>query len=242
MHRLSEDDVSTYRSDGFLVLRNLLSRSELDHVERAVSELLQRGARLTHSTNDFNLEAPSGGFANQANGMPGYAGVLRAVFFVERHSQYLSALPTTNGFSTELAGRLLGEHCAFKSSVLWCKAARVGSEQPWHQDYAYVSEAYRREHPAGMTVWIAVDRANRSNGCLFVARGSQRLGLLPHVGNADPAGDDQLRVANPSMLDLEPGDAVAFDVWTAHGSAPNRSENSRRAISWAYVSREVGHP
>ena len=73
------------------------------------------------------------------------------------------------------------------------------------------------------------------NGCLWIAPGSQRLGLLEH----DPAGVNpvlrEARAASPGIpLPLAAGEAVAFTGLTLHASGPNRSGEPRPGLFVRY--------
>jgi hypothetical protein len=83
---------------------------------------------------------------------------------------------------------------------------------------------------SGCTLWIALDRADQDNGCLYYARGSHRS---RHDESAiyldyDTDSDDAIAVV------AEPGDAIIHSALTIHWSGQNRSARSRRAISYFY--------
>jgi len=87
-----------------------------------------------------------------------------------------------------------------------------------------------RVPPGGCTIWIALDRANQENGCLYYAKGSHRT---EHDDSAlfldfDTDSDDTV------AAEAEPGDAIIHSALTIHWSGANQSERSRRAISYFY--------
>ena len=82
---------------------------------------------------------------------------------------------------------------------------------------------------SGATIWIALDRADRDNGCLHYAKGTHRLDLPNKLG-LDFDVDSEGAVA----VELNPGDAAIHNSLTVHWSEPNRSDRSRRAISYFY--------
>ena len=60
------------------------------------------------------------------------------------------------------------------------KEARVGGAWTWHQDYGYwYGNAVL--YPDLVSVFIAVDRATRENGCLQVLEGSHRCGRVAAI-------------------------------------------------------------
>lgn len=125
-----------------------------------------------------------------------------------------------------------------------------------HQDYAYWY-GMGNVFPDMGTVYIAVDRATRENGCLKLVSGSHRLGRLDHVDRVpgsdtgvDPERLEQvLKVLPEEALEMEPGDMVLFHCNTLHASDDNRSDAPRVALLGCYNTRHNspykqahGHP
>lgn len=88
-------------------------------------------------------------------------------------------------------------------------------------------------------VMVLFDDAAEPNGCLKVIRGSHRRGCLP----ARETGDEMDNYfTNPRDFELEnavpiaapSGSVVFFDPHTVHGSEPNHTAESRRAIILTY--------
>ncbi|MFZ9633855.1 MAG: phytanoyl-CoA dioxygenase family protein, partial [Alphaproteobacteria bacterium] len=112
---------------------------------------------------------------------------------------------------------------------------RVGGAKPWHQDAAY----FRVRDPGSVVgVWIALDPARRSNGCMQVIPGSHLEGPVAHM----PADDvnlceipaDRLRLADRLHVELEPGDGLVFHPLLHHYTAPNDSDMRRRAVQFHF--------
>ncbi|XP_013396824.1 probable phytanoyl-CoA dioxygenase [Lingula anatina] len=87
------------------------------------------------------------------------------------------------------------------------------------------------------TVWIAVDRADKTNGCLQILPGSHRAGRIEHVKVGEQTGADPERVellakvCPLTYVQLDPGDAMIFHCNLLHRSDQNHSQNRR----WAYL-------
>ena len=84
----------------------------------------------------------------------------------------------------------------------------------------------------GATIWIALDSARISNGCLYYAAGSHRVEYPNKIGikDFDKSGD------HATAIEIDPGDAAVHSSLTVHWSNPNRSQDKRRAISFFYWS------
>ena len=81
----------------------------------------------------------------------------------------------------------------------------------------------------GATIWIALDRADEENGCLRYVRGTHKLDLPSKIG-LDFDADSEGAIA----VEVNPGDAAIHSALTVHWSEPNRSDRSRKAISYFY--------
>jgi ectoine hydroxylase-related dioxygenase (phytanoyl-CoA dioxygenase family) len=110
-----------------------------------------------------------------------------------------------------------------------------------HQDY-YYWYGMGCLFPDLATCFIAVDPANRDNGCLRLVRGSHRLGRIEHKlfdGVSDSSADPERLAAILERLpedhiEMAPGDAVVFHCNTLHASAANVSPASRLALLGCY--------
>ncbi|XP_058883264.1 phytanoyl-CoA dioxygenase, peroxisomal isoform X2 [Acipenser ruthenus] len=122
-------------------------------------------------------------------------------------------------------------------------AGKKTSRHPMHQDLHYFP--FR---PADHIVcaWTAMERVDRSNGCLVVLPGTHKGTLKQHdypdweggvnkmyhgIRDYDP---DQQRV----HLVMEKGDTVFFHPLLIHGSGMNRTQGFRKAISCHYASSD----
>lgn len=110
---------------------------------------------------------------------------------------------------------------------------------PWHQDMGF----WPIDPRACVSVWIAIDRADRGNACVEAVPGSHRL-RIPHI----PAANGRFRQqADPSLIDLtgtvafelDPGGFAMFDGWLLHGSPANSSGRRRLGLAARFVPTSV---
>ncbi|XP_060067967.1 L-proline trans-4-hydroxylase-like [Ylistrum balloti] len=131
---------------------------------------------------------------------------------------------------------LLGEEVYHYHGKLLYKDAFTGGAHLWHQDYGYW---YRNTclFPNMMTVFIAIDKCARTNGCLQILPGSQKCGRIDHVmvsGQMTATAERVEAVKNVCPLayvEMEPGDALFFHCNLLHCSSANDSPDRR----WAYL-------
>lgn len=99
----------------------------------------------------------------------------------------------------------------------------------WHQDQAAGWWVYA---PIFITALICIDPVTPENGPLELSAGHHKRGL---IGNKwEPLKESDLKGMKPEAFMLEPGDMVFFDSYVPHGSAPNKTNQSRRVLYITY--------
>ena len=83
-----------------------------------------------------------------------------------------------------------------------------------------------------ITVLVSVDDATPENGCIEIAAGQHKQGLIG--GKWTPLDDNDLAGVEMRPCPTKPGDAVFFDSYTPHGSGPNLSDKPRRVLYLTY--------
>ena len=119
------------------------------------------------------------------------------------------------------------------------KNAFTGGSFLWHQDYGYW---YQNGNlfPDLVTIFIAVDKADQTNGCLQILPGSHKCGRIDHFPVAgqhqcDVDRVNHIMVRHPlKHVEMDAGDAIIFHSNVIHTSAPNNSPNRRWALLFTY--------
>lgn len=119
------------------------------------------------------------------------------------------------------------------------KEAHTGGAWEWHQDYGYwYDQGFVFPHM--ISVFVAIDPANKQNGCLRVLKGSHKLGRLTHQQSGGQTMTDPSRIEVAEALfetvycEMKPGSALFFDCNLLHCSAANESEYHRRSFIMCY--------
>lgn len=221
--------VHQYCQQGYVVVDDLFDDDDVRHV-RAESDRLHDLARdLRRSTPEFNLEAPSGGFASQRNDAEGYGGMLRKVNRLAELSPFVAEVAERAEVLRLAQALTRSASVVLHNSILWCKPPRLGSAKPLHQDAPWLEPPLDRY----VTIWIAVDPCTRENGCLEFVPGSHREGLMPCVGQEKLVDPDPY-AARLVPCPLPAGAAVAFHACALHASAHNASDRPRRSVMLRY--------
>ena len=147
------------------------------------------------------------------------------------------------GRLSQLAQELLGTEVIGKNMQFFNKPPGTGKPTPPHQDGFY----FKLDPPLAITMWLALDPADRENGCVRYVKASHRKGMRPHaltntLGFSQGISDFGNREdeANEVALTAAPGDLLAHHALTVHRAEANRSpERGRRALGFIFYSVEA---
>lgn len=260
---LSAAQVRQFHDDGFLVLEAAIPRSDIESLKTAALEIVDAFDIHRHRTVFSTTDRDSGRdeyFFESAENVHcfleedalGPAGELLKPrrLAINKIGHALHDLnPVFGAFCRQpLFGAVLRD-TGYRSPVLWqtmyiFKQPFIGGEVRWHQDASYLMT-----EPATVTgIWIAIEDANRDNGCLWVQPGGHRSplrqiyevdwatrrGLLTDLDTTPwPSG------AEAVPLEVEAGSAVVFHDHLPHHSSPNRSDRSRHAFTMHVAERDA---
>lgn len=214
--RFSEQEVAHYRDNGFVAIPGLFSGSELSALTGWVDELekFPEEPGKTMSYYEDSVSEPSHRVLSRIEYFTGFhAGLGR---FVEGPDMLARAAD------------LFGEPAVlFKEKVNFKGPGGRGFEA--HQDAQAGWQAYG---PLQVTALVAIDAADESNGCLEIAGGHHRRGLIGELWA--PLTETQLSSVHFKKIPTAPGDAIFFDSFTPHKSAANLSDKRRRLLYITY--------
>ncbi|CAK9051073.1 unnamed protein product [Durusdinium trenchii] len=138
----------------------------------------------------------------------------------------------------EAVGQVLGSDFALWGCQIFCKPGKDGMEVPMHQDGEY----WPIRPLATVTVWVALDRSDKGNGCLNVLPRSHTHGNLKHepcegrmVLSQRLTADELSRLEAPVDVELDAGQMSMHDVYLVHGSNANGSGRRRAGVAFRYM-------
>jgi non-heme Fe2+,alpha-ketoglutarate-dependent halogenase len=137
---------------------------------------------------------------------------------------------------------LLGEDVVAWGSHYFCKMPHDGKTVPWHQDASY----WPLTPSKAVTVWLAIDDADRDNACMRVIPGTQHFGHLTYrmTETADQTVLNQEveqaeRYGTPVDLELKAGEISVHSDLLLHGSGANTSDRRRCGLTLRYCAADV---
>lgn len=220
---IKAQDVDFYNDNGYLLVKGVFDRREVEAMRAAVDAIIDRAARTNRDAN----HAWQGDYLppEQLKKL-----VLKGFHDVHYHdASFTRAVVHPN--MTAILAQLIGPNVQLHHSKMLVKPPENGAAFPMHQDYPYFPHAHHTMTAAS----IHLDDANIDNGCLYVVPGSHKRGPLPHVGRHYlDAKEYPLSIG--TACPAEAGDVLFFNYLTIHGSPPNRSERTRRNVLFQYRS------
>jgi hypothetical protein len=224
-----------FERDGWALVPRLLTPREIEALRVASDVLAAKGAHLVADTEidgaRYQVQSASGRRGESAI----TAGALRKITFASSASEEVALLRNDRRVRTLLES--LGV-----SSPRWIvdqinlKAPRVGTGFPWHQDVAFVAWQQRDAIAkyGGANLVIALDRADEGNGGFEVLSGTHAAGAVKFDYDTSDSTDTNaggFEESGRTLIALDPGDAVVFHPYLAHGSGPNPSSLPRRLVA-----------
>ena len=224
---LTEEQIRQYETDGYLVLRKACSDDLIDAFNAHIYTI--RSAE----------EVPAWARPARADTMGDEYRFSLRLFNPHKHDGFalqMMKLPIVRGALAQLLG---DEAVGVQSMYFYKKPGTPG--QAAHQDYYYI-----RNEPNTLTgVWIAMEKVDEANGCMYVIPGSHKLGLLDHGGVKDHEEHEAwthetqgVDLSKQIPVVMEKGDILIFHNLLIHSSGKNRTADRWRR---SYVCHYIRH-
>jgi hypothetical protein len=215
---LTQEQLSQFRDDGFLIVTEpVLPEDQVIFVEDRVDRLYDRWATLPRRL----APGPSGEVS------PPIARVHRLTA-LDPALAYCPLLETCRGMAAAILGATQVWR-RFDAAVY--KYSGAGNVE-WHQDFAKSTLGAPRR---SVHFWIPLNDHAGNAGTLMFVPGSHRNVLARHrlgprrwrLGSSPADVPDGV---TPVGVPLSVGNFSIHTPWTAHGSSPNRSGQTRKAL------------
>lgn len=135
-----------------------------------------------------------------------------------------------NPLFARIARAVLGPEVALCRAVLFTKAARGGTELPWHQD---AGSFWGLSRDPELQLWTALDDAPAEAGCLELVPATHLAGRATPQGGV--ISDDQVarsgHLARSILVPARAGEALLIHNHVWHRSGRNATGAQRRALT-----------
>jgi hypothetical protein len=236
--QLNQEQLKAFDDDGFLLLQDRFSPSEVDVLQGELPSLFAEDSerRVLEKGTD----------------------VVRSVYGCHATNEVFRRL-ACHPRLVEPAMQILGGPVYVYQFKVNAKIAFVGDVWEWHQDFIFWQREDGVENPQLVTIAIFLDEVTEFNGPLLFVPGSHHVGVIepPRTGGV-PEGyegspdwisnltaDLKYSVGKSSLAQLvskggltapkgPAGSALFFHCNTVHGSAPNMSPFDRKIVLVTY--------
>ena len=139
----------------------------------------------------------------------------------------------------DLVEPITGPDITLWSSHFICKDPFVGRATPWHEDSAFWKGRVNT-YEGIVTVWLAIDRSTKVNGCMRAIPGTHINGFSTYheVGtdmNTFHLAMDTVDEERAVYFELERGECSMHDSRIIHGAEPNTSAYRRCGYTMRYL-------
>ena len=261
---LNQDQINHYHEQGFLVLENAIDQQDIEKLKAAALQIVDNfdidNNRTVFKTSDRD-SGRDDYFFNSAENVHCFLEedaldedgdlIKPAYLAINKIGHAMHDLnPVFKAFcQLPIFGKVLRD-LGYQNPLLWqtmyiFKQPHIGGEVRWHQDASYlISE------PANVIgIWIAIEDANRGNGCLWVQPGGHRSPLreIYQVENGEGVLTKTDTTAWPDTdsgmpVEVKAGSVVIFHDHMPHYSSQNLSENSRHAFTLHVADKSSNWP
>lgn len=157
-----------------------------------------------------------------------------------RHGRVWDVL--TNPRVVAIVADLLGPSVVAWGSHFFCKMPNDGKAVSWHQDASY----WPLTPSKAVTVWLAIDDADRENACMRYIPGTHVLGHLTYkLSETDESNvlnqtvPDVEKYGAPVDVTLKAGEAALHSDLLLHGSEANTSSRRRCGLTLRFTTGDV---
>lgn len=230
-HQLTEDQIQSYRDNGFIVIENFLSPEELEHWRKAVNSAVEERAGIKIPGKNIKT--------GEADGINEDSDYFAKVF-----DQLLNLWQTNETVKAMMTDQRIGKMAVQLSGAdgirIWHDQALIkrpwANPTAWHLDTPFWSFSDRR----AISIWVALDDATLENGCLFFIPGSNNTTGFDKITigrNMDGIFDKypQLRSLKSVAAPMKAGSCSFHNGLTVHGANANMTSGFRRAMTCAYM-------
>ncbi len=207
---LTEQQVCSYKEQGFLALGRVLSNDGLTQMREQCMAAWKAEKGRFDSEKTWLQNALLGNIHHRSD-------VVLQYYF--------------NGPLVDIAEQFVGPNIKGVTSQLTFKMRGNNKPFGWHQDNGYGElDPYNT-----LTTLTALDDADEENGCLWIIPGSHKQGQINVEHSiADKASGKSIELEvdeSPAIpVHMKAGEAIVFHCWTLHKSDGNRSKNRDRRI------------
>lgn len=227
---ISQAQVDSYQENGFVVIDDFLSPDELETWRQAVGNAVAERKQLKLATAGVDKDDE-----RWQAGDSFYDYV-----FVQRINLWQDNPQVRDLIINRDIGRMASTLARTDGMRVWHDQALI--KQPWanatawHLDVPYWS-FFSRD---AVSIWIALDDATYTNGCLYFLKGSHKVTTFDNVGIGQNMADifkvyPQLAETESAAATMKAGSCSFHNGLIVHGAGANMTAGWRRAMTCGFM-------
>tara|TARA_B100000787_G_C16198051_1_gene302473 strand:- start:3057 stop:3815 length:759 start_codon:yes stop_codon:yes gene_type:complete len=215
-----------YDKDGWVVLKKFINPKEIEQIKLIIEKFVKTQIKESKNSRAINFIGKTQDLKNLNS------------FHELGHSEEIRKLGKRKKI-TDIVQYFLNSKPEYRHSEFFAKPAKYGLSSPDHQDNYY----WAVEGSNALTVWIALDKADQTNGGVHYYDGSHKFGILEHKASYAKGSSQTIENKNylskfkKSQPTLEVGDALIHHCLVVHGSSDNKSDYSRQG--WTIQFKDI---
>jgi len=220
-YALTNEQIESYRENGFVQLPDVVSGRELKRIREAVTGAVKEEVQSDKRT--FNEKSAYEHIFIQRINLWARHPALEEFILSRRFGNIAARL---SGYNV----RIFHDHALYKE-------ARTGARTPWHQDTHYWPH---QQIGHQLSLWLALVDVPVKSGCLAFLPGTQHIKDAPlvHLGKDNRELREiapQLNGRKGACVPLKAGSCTFHNGLTFHYAGPNRSESLREGLAIIYM-------
>lgn len=223
--RLTQQQIDSYRTNGFLLIEDFFTPQELEQWGQTVAEA---------ASSRGNMKLPG-----RMEAKPDSDDYIEHVF-VQRMNLWQSSQPVRDLIFNEELGRMMCELAGIDGIRLWHDSSMVkqpwGNATTWHLDNPYWSFSSKDS----ISIWIPFQDATMQNGCLYFLPGTHKTARFdptkigPNMESLFQIYPEWSKI-EPVAVPVKAGSVSIHNGLVAHAAGPNMTPRSRRAFALHFM-------
>lgn len=228
--KLTQEQVDFYQKNGYIQIKNLLSREEAEQMKQVMVKAIEKYDRELGEAAHIRGE-------NADEFKSAYQRVLNQKVNLWKVDEDMKRVVFDERFA-EIARQLVGCETLriFHDHALLKMPGADSKPTPWHQDTVY----WPMNEDGALSIWIAFDDVDETNGCMSFIPETRNLGRLDPVDLVNPKDIIKQHVKGEEtpdvrVMDMPMGSVTFHDGLTFHYAGANHSDKPRHALAIIYM-------
>ena len=230
---LKQDQIDFYQDNGFIIIHDFLNDDELKLWSEAVDEAVKSRGKTKLVNGDKN--------SHWQDGENYYDKV-----FIQRINLWMDNKKVQKLMTNPAIGEIAAKLACVDGIRIWHDQALIkepwGNPTGWHLD----NPKWSYNAKETLSIWIALDDATLSNGCMYFIPGSHKMvdGAYDDKKVGGPIGENigelfdiypQLSKINSIPAPMKAGSCSFHNGLLAHGAGANMTPSWRRAMTCGFM-------